>query len=389
MKELLTLTMKITTLLTLWLTLLLHTVSHAQATKPNFVNAHDEIRYYLTEEGYTDINGCVVTRDNAAIARIKYLAREYESLFIAETKAQLGGANKDKTDHVIWILLQVSDVDYRPLKKIFLPNSFEKEFANAQAIQSALAQSLSIQWQEPQSVYAAEVIGILKYQPAVPNTVSFLNYEGNLDRQITLIALANLHATNELTEYIQQKVFEDLCIKQMHNVGYGVETNLVLKNIQELAATHDPKLGSYFSGILQKIIFKPSESALSKLAIEAKAERLRGLAVLLLSHYPTQTALQVVLDRLEKDASNLVRFWAAQSFITNPNLMAVDALLAVYQETKDNELRFGCIEALGVIGGEKAIKTLEEALSDESQLVRDTAKFRLSQLRARAAEKNR
>jgi len=74
--------------------------------------------------------------------------------------------------------------------------------------------------------------------------------------------------------------------------------------------------------------------------------------------------------------SNLVRFWAAQSFITSPNERAVETLVAVYNHS-DAQVRLGCIEALATIGGDTAMVTLKKPLNDESQLVRYTERVRL------------
>jgi HEAT repeat protein len=91
----------------------------------------------------------------------------------------------------------------------------------------------------------------------------------------------------------------------------------------------------------------------------------------------------VILDRLGNDQSNLVRFWAAQSFITSPDKRAVETLVAVYDHSQDAEVRSGCIEALATVGGDAAIVTLKKALNDESQLVRSTARSGLDWLLSR------
>jgi HEAT repeat protein len=57
-------------------------------------------------------------------------------------------------------------------------------------------------------------------------------------------------------------------------------------------------------------------------------------------------------------------------------------LIAVYDRS-DAEIRFCCTEALGVIGGEKAVLTLRRALNDANPQIREMAKFRLAQLAER------
>jgi HEAT repeat protein len=81
----------------------------------------------------------------------------------------------------------------------------------------------------------------------------------------------------------------------------------------------------------------------------------------------------VVLDRLENDRSNLVRFWAAQSFATSPDPRAIETLVRVYEHSEEAEVRYGCIEALATIGGDAAEATVRKALDDKDTLVRDAA----------------
>ena len=164
---------------------------------------------------------------------------------------------------------------------------------------------------------------------------------------------------------------------------YAIRTDLITQSLQSLAGKSELKNASYFRAILHEIVWEPDEKALARFALDGASERLRGHSVLLLSHYRNEEALNVILDRLKNDPSSLVRFWAAQSFVTTPNSSAVDTLVAVYDRSEDDQVRFGCIEALGKIGGDRAVVTLRRALNDKSEIIRNMARFRLDQLSSR------
>ena len=124
----------------------------------------------------------------------------------------------------------------------------------------------------------------------------------------------------------------------------------------------------------------PDEQALARYAVDGQSERLRGYAVLLLSHYKSEAALNVILHSLENDRSSLVVGWAASAATKNPTPRVVDTLIAVYDRSEDVGIRFVCAEALGMIGGEKAILTLRKALNDVNPQIREMAKLRLAEL---------
>jgi len=145
----------------------------------------------------------------------------------------------------------------------------------------------------------------------------------------------------------------------------------------------DSKYAKYFTDLYDSIVWNPDEQTLAHYAVEGGSERLRGYAVLLLSHYKSEAALNAILDRLENDRSRLVPGWAAWATTSNPTPRVVDALIAVFDRSEGTGLRLNCTEALGVIGGEKAILTLRKELNDANPQVREMAKFRLSQLAER------
>lgn len=356
----------------------------AQDLKPDriFSSVDDEIGYYLTEESYTLRDRDALSVDRKAIARARFLSRNYEALFIEKAKRHLGQASGYKLSHLIWILLPVSGSDFRPLLVLASLDSFEKTFQNAQEIRLELVQKLT-RHREPQSIHAVEALAALKYRPAIPEIVAFLNYPANPDVVANLTALADLGATKEVAAYVQQKVFEDLCVQKDYNVRQGIRTDLLLRSLRTIVDGKQSAHAAYFRVVLKNLVTEPDEKALIRYALEGESERLRGHSVLLLSHHRSEPALKVILDRLENDPNPLVRVWAAQSFVRHPNLRAVDTLVSVYEQSENYEVRFGCIEALGIIGGDKAVATLTRALDDKSPLVRNSAKFRLQQLSLR------
>jgi len=55
--------------------------------------------------------------------------------------------------------------------------------------------------------------------------------------------------------------------------------------------------------------------------------------------------------------------------------------LAIALEDEDSSIREEAVEALGGIGGEAAIRLLEQALADEDESIRETAEQILTQLK--------
>ncbi len=313
--------------------LLLPSISLAQ-DRPGervFANVSDEIKHYVVNDDYTLRHYDVLSIDQQAVERARFLSRNHEKLFIEASKEYLLNADARETSRLIWIYLLISTPDHRPLVALISPDSFETTFKNAQEIRAALA---------------------------------------------------DLDAKSELATYLQQKALEDLCIAKGYEVRNGVPITAITHKFP-VAAQRNTKYAQYFEGLLQSIVWKPDEQALARYAVERQSERLRGYAVLLSSHYKSETALNVILDRLENDRSSLVVGWAAIATVTNPTSRVVDTLIAVYDRSEDAGIRFNCTEALGMIGGEKAILTLRKALNDVNPQVREMAKFRLGQLAER------
>ena len=349
-----------------------------------FASVDDEIRYYLLEENYSLAHHDVLSIDEKAFDRARFLARNYDKQFIQQAKEYLAQAHDRELFRLIWVLLRISGPDYRPLMVLLSADSFEATFKNAPEIRAALVRRLTGHLRMAQSIYAVEALAALKYRPAIPEIISFLDSNENRNVLLTLYALADLDAKVELATYLQQKVFEDWCIRKDHDVrGYTIRTES-LTNAFQAAANNKSKYSPYFRAILQDIVWnEPDQATLAHFAQEGGAERLRGYAVLLLAHFRNDAALNTILDRLENDPSGLVRFWAAQAFVISPDVRAVDMLIAVYNRSEDDRLRFGCIDALGKIGGEKAVATVQKALNDKDPQIRATAKFRLEQLASR------
>jgi hypothetical protein len=347
-----------------------------------FASVDDEIRYYLTEEDYTLRHYDLLSFDQAAIDRARFLSRDFPKLFIEQSKEYFNQADDRKLYRLIWLYVQISTPDHRPLLILFSPDSFETTFKNANNIRAALVQRLKTSFNQPETIYVVEALGALKQRAAIPEMISFLNSPTNPDVPLNLTVLADLDAKKELATYFQQKVLEEMCIRKDHQVRNGVRTDVVMKHVRAAAQRNDSKYAAYFHALLQTVVWEPDEQALTRYALEGGSERLRGYAALLLSHYQSDAALHTILERLMNDSSNLVRCWAAQSFVNTPDPRAVDTLIAVYDRS-DAEIRFCCTEALGVIGGEKAVLTLRRALNDANPQVREMAKFRLAQLAER------
>ena len=178
-------------------------VAQDRESRRVFASVNEEIRYYLTEEDYTLRHYDVLSIDNKALDHARFLSRNYESLFIEQSKEHIIQAEGVKLRHLIWILSRVSGPDYRPLLDLFSPDSFERTFRNAQEIQLVLVQSLKTR--DPQGVYAVEALAALKYRSAIPEIISFLNYTTNPDVTGVLIALADLDAKQELVTYVSKK----------------------------------------------------------------------------------------------------------------------------------------------------------------------------------------
>ena len=134
--------------------LLLPSISVAQDRQGGrvFATVNDEIRYYLTEEDYTLRDYDVLSVDEKAFDRARFLSRNYESLFIEQSKEQIIQANGNKLSRLLWILLRISGPDYPPLLVLFSPNSFERTFKNAQEIQAALVERLTVNYRDPETV---------------------------------------------------------------------------------------------------------------------------------------------------------------------------------------------------------------------------------------------
>lgn len=358
--------------------LLFSSISLAQ-DQPDEKVVADEIRYYIVNEDYTSRREDLIWTDKQAVERARFLSRKYERQFVEASKEYLSKADSRQVSRLIWIYLQISAPDHRPLLSLFSPDSFETTFKNANEIIATLVRLLGKNY-TGSSVYAVEVLAALKYRAAIPEMISVLNSETNPDVPTNLIALADLGAKKELATYLQQKVLEDLCIAKGHDVRNGVPITAITHKFPAAGQRNDSKYAWYFNDLYDSTDWNPDEQALARYAVAGQSERLRGYAVLLLSHNKIETALNVILDRLENDRSSLVVVWAAWAASRNPTSRVVDTLIAVYDRSEDARIRLSCTESLGMIGGEKAILALRKALNDVNPQVREMAKFRLSQL---------
>ena len=69
--------------------------------------------------------------------------------------------------------------------------------------------------------------------------------------------------------------------------------------------------------------------------------------------------------------------------LTNRSLeVFLQLALAIALENEDSSVREEAVEALGEIGGETAIRLLEQALADEDESIRETAADILAELTA-------
>jgi hypothetical protein len=364
--------------------LLLPSVSLAQDRPEQkvFDGVSEEIRYYIVSEDYTLRHYDLLSLDNQAIQRARFLSSNYEKQFIEISKEYLSKADARAMYRLIWIYLHISTPDHRPLPILLSPDSFETTFKNANDIRDTLVNLLKQNSRDSIGVYAVEALAALKYREAIPEMISVLNSETNPNVPLNLIALADLGARNELATYLQEKVLEGLCIAKGHGAQNGVPITAITHKFPA-AAQRNPKYAKYFNDLYDSTVWNPDEQALARFAAEGQSERLRGYAMLLLSHTKSEAALNVILDRLENDRSSVVVGWAAYAAVSNPTSRVVDTLIAVYDRSEDAGIRFSCTESLGMIGGEKAILTLRKALNDANPQVREMAKNRLNQLAER------
>jgi len=363
---------------------LLPSVSLAQdrPEQKAFDGVAEEIRYYIVSEDYSIRHYDLLSLDNQAFQRARFLSRNYEKQFIEISKEYLIKADASAIYRLIWIYLHISTPDHRPLPTLLSPDSFETTFKNANDIRATLVKLLKQNSRDSISIYAVEALAALKYREAIPEMISVLNSETNPDVALNLIVLADLGAKSELATYLQEKVLEELCLRREPNVRNGVPVTAITHKFPA-AAQRTPKYAKYFNELYDSTVWNPDERTLARFAVEGQSERLRGYAVRLLSHYKSEAALNVILDRIENDPSSLVVGWAAYAAVSNPTSRVVDTLSAVYDRSQDAAIRFSCTESLGMIGGEKAILTLRKALNDANPQVREMAKSHLEQLAER------
>lgn len=356
----------------------------AQATRPNqtvsefrqFSDIADEIKFYLLEAGYSKREGCLVGYDQDQLDRLRTMAKENKELFLATATSELRNASAEKTKHLVRVLIQAGSEDNRPLLSLFSAQSLKDTFSeNSYAITFALNDHIKLDYYSPQSFYVLETLAAIKYYSAIPDIVRMLNKDANQDLEKTMTVLIDLNASKEIAEFVQAKIFEELCNKNGYRVVDGTELNKVLEAVRKLSKVEDASYSKRFQQISEQLIFEPNEETLIKFADGAKNERLRATAILLLAVSKTNLGLKVIIQHLKTDPSTLVRMWAAQSFVTHPKLgeAAVDALIETYHTDKERDVRWASIEALGKIGREKGMSVVKEALTDQDAMVREMA----------------
>ncbi|HJS83054.1 MAG TPA: HEAT repeat domain-containing protein [Nitrososphaera sp.] len=106
----------------------------------------------------------------------------------------------------------------------------------------------------------------------------------------------------------------------------------------------------------------------------------RTRAVCILADMAAENAVKPIGDVLENDKNALVRHEAAFSLGQLGFTSGIKALADAVEKDPSFFVRHEAAVALGVIGSEDARKTLERALSDESQEVRESAEVALANL---------
>ncbi len=106
----------------------------------------------------------------------------------------------------------------------------------------------------------------------------------------------------------------------------------------------------------------------------------RTRAVCILADVAAENAVAPISDVLKHDENALVRHEAAFSLGQLGYSSGIGALADAVENDSSFFVRHEAAVALGVIGSEDARKTLEQALSDESEEVRESAMVALANL---------
>lgn len=340
-----------------------------------FKDTADEINYYLTEAGYMKTNGCVISPDQDRITRVRGLAVENRDLFLETAFNRLKTTPADKISNLLLALVHAGSESSRPLKDLLTPQNMNGVFASKSgAILKQLPLYLDYNADYAERVYILEALVALKYRPVVPNILRILNEESNPYLEEIMQALVDLDAAENLVEFLQTKIQEDLCNKNMFSVVNGIPVKNLLEAVEKLSKRSDPTVYPKFERIRQRLVLEPDEATLIRYANQGINERLRGTSVLLLAVSKSDAGMKVILEHLKNDPSKLVRSWSAQSLRIhqNPKEEVFNALIEAFRTETDAEVRTASLAALGQMDGKRFVPVIKEGLEDKNPMVRET-----------------
>lgn len=126
--------------------------------------------------------------------------------------------------------------------------------------------------------------------------------------------------------------------------------------------------------------FDKKDEAYFKNLIDHNDYVIRTRAVCILADISGEKAIESIGRALLNDSDQLVRHEAAFSLGQLGHTSGIDVLSKAVLEDPSFFVRHEAAVALGVIGSEQSRKTLEQALNDESEEVRESAMIALANL---------